>query len=325
LAIAVFHRILTDSRRGKLKRLVKNLLVLKYPVDLVYFPWLLSVGDFGSLMAAGVPGLVSCRGAQVSVAPFNPLRPGVRETLQEAFRFARRVHCVSHAILKEAAALGLRESKAEVIPPAVDVDLFNATEDKKTSTGNFEIVTTGSLIWRKGSEFALTAVRLMLKNGIPVHYTIIGDGPERQRILYTVLDLGLSGRVHLTGSLQPEKVSSFLQKANVFFLSSLSEGISNALLEAMACGLPVVCTDCAGISEAVTHKVDGYLVPVQDPVAAADALSLMYANKSLMKDMGNAARQKVLKEHALDTQITRFKKLMESTAAPIHRSPLTAR
>jgi len=104
----------------------------------------------------------------------------------------------------------------------------------------------------------------------------------------------------------------------VFLLSSLSEGISNAALEAMACGLPVVTTDCGGMREAVTDGIEGFVVPVRDPEAMAEALLRLWKDPELRRRMGEAARERVLREFRLDQQISAFlalfKDVIESSA-----------
>ena len=155
------------------------------------------------------------------------------------------------------------------------------------------------------------AVRLLLDQGIPAQFHIIGAGPDYSRLLYTIGDLHLEGNVHLHGRLAPLEVRNRLQEADVFLLSSLSEGISNAVLEAMACGLPVVTTDCGGMTEAVTDGVEGLVVPVRDPEAMAAALARLASEAKLSHHLGQAARQRILQEFTLDRQIEKFIELYQ--------------
>ncbi len=122
----------------------------------------------------------------------------------------------------------------------------------------------------------MLAIQQLKAAGVPVQYQIIGDGPERQRILYTIQDLGLQDCTQLLGRQPPTAVRELLQQADAFLLASLSEGIANVVLEAMACGLPVVTTDCGGMREAVTDGVEGFVTPVRDPNAMAQALEKLW-------------------------------------------------
>jgi colanic acid/amylovoran biosynthesis glycosyltransferase len=140
---------------------------------------------------------------------------------------------------------------------------------------------------------------------------VIGQGPEEQRLRYTIHDLGLEEQVQLLGKQPPEVVRTYLQAADAFLLSSLSEGIANAALEAMACGVPVVTTDCGGMREAVTHSVEGWLTPVRQPVAMAQALQKLWEDPALRPQMGTAGRHRVVKDFNLDQQISQFLDLFQ--------------
>lgn len=274
--------------------------------DLVYFPWNTAAISHLPLFDLGSPVVVSCRGSQVNIAPHNPRRASLREGLRETFERAVAVHCVSESIRQEATALGLHPAKSWVIRPAVDPDQFYPGGRQPAAGEICRIVTTGSIIWAKGYEYALLALRHLLDQGVPASLEIIGDGPERSHLVYTARDLQLASHVRLHGRLSPDRVRDRLQDADLFLLSSVSEGISNAVLEAMACGLPVVTTDCGGMREAVTDGCEGFVVPVRDSRAAAAAMARLASDPALRQRMGRAARERVLREFRLDQQIEQW-------------------
>jgi colanic acid/amylovoran biosynthesis glycosyltransferase len=264
-----------------------------------------------------IPVVVSCRGSQMKVAPHDPSRTGIVDGLAVTFRKATFVHCVSQDILNDALQLGLDPARAELIRPAVDTSFFAQAEagDPAGQTGPaFRVITTGGLNWKKGHEFALSALADLSRRGVPVRFEIVGDGPDRARILYTINDLGLNGAVELTGRLDPERVRDRLRAADVFLLSSVSEGISNSVLEAMACGLPVVTTDCGGMREAVSDGVEGFVVPVRAPAAMADALQALAVDGDLRRRMGRAGRARVVREFELSAQVEQFDRLCHRAA-----------
>jgi glycosyltransferase involved in cell wall biosynthesis len=160
----------------------------------------------------------------------------------------------------------------------------------------------------------LAGLRQLVDRGIPAHLTIIGDGPERWRLLYTVHDLKLNSVVEICGQMHPEQVRQRLQKADVFLLSSLSEGISNAVLEGMACGLPVVTSAVGGMAEAVTDGVEGFVVQARDPHVMAEALANIWYQPELRRTMGNAARARIISDFRLDQQIEAFVTLFRGVA-----------
>ena len=111
----------------------------------------------------------------------------------------------------------------------------------------------GRLHWKKGFDDGLRTAARLRARGIDVDYRIAGEGSEREKLEFLVHELGLGGSVTLLGVQTQEQVRDQLGRADALLLPSLSEGISNAVLEAMAAGLPVVTTDCGGMTEVVEH------------------------------------------------------------------------
>lgn len=284
--------------------------------DVIYFPWNATAITYAPLMEMA-PSVISCRGAQINVSPHNPDRAALRDGLRDTFARAAAVHCVSEAIRDEAARYGLDPAKAVVIRPAVDVEVFRpgvARDSYPVPGGVFRVVTTGAVIWRKGYEYALMGVRQLVERGVPIRFDIIGTGDETQRLLFTIQDLELGDRVRWLGRLPTAEVVSHLQAADAFLFSSLSEGIANAVLEAMACGLPVVTTSVGGMGEAVRDGVEGLLVPTYDASASAGALECLWHEPGLRARMGAAGRARVERDFRLDDQVAAFADLFRRIA-----------
>jgi len=297
--------------QGGKAHLLRNLLpLLARDFDAFYFPWNGTAIDYLPLFGLGTPTLLSCRGSHVLVAPHNPERQHLRASMPPLFAAATAVHGVSRDILRAAERLGLDSSKAEVIHPAVDTDFFAPPKAKPVAppAGSevLRLIGTGSLIWPKGFEYALRALAELHRRGRKAHLTLIGEGQDRQRLLFAAFDLGLEEAVALVGRKSPAEVRDLLQASDIFLLPSLSEGISNAALEAMACGLPVVASDCGGMSEAIEDGIDGLLLPPRDPHAIADAVEKLADDESLRCRLGRAARERVLREFGIEGQITAF-------------------
>ena len=281
--------------------------------DVLYFPWNSAAIDYLPLFQIGMPVLVSCRGSQINVAPYDPRR-GVARGLPATFARATAVHCISGAIEKEAQQFGLDPAKAKVIHPGIDPDFFSPAEARERDAV-VRLIAVGSLVWVKGTTYALEAVRKLVDRGVPVHLSLIGDGPARQRILFTIDDLGLRDHVELLGALPPIAVRDRLRKSDVFILPSLSEGFCNAAVEAMACGLPVVMTNCGGVREGVTEGLEGFIVPVREPEAMAAAIERLAKDVPLRARMGKAARARVLSQFSLSRHVSAFVALLEEVRA----------
>lgn len=282
--------------------------------DVVHFEWTLAAVPCLPLLEGRRRwhAVVSCRGSHVLIAPVNPRRAAEAGRLRDVFQQSCRVHAVSAAILEEAAALGMEPGQGIVIRPAVDPALF-VPQPKAGGSAPLQVMMTGALIWRKAMEYALLAFRLALDRGLEARLVVTGGAgkEERARFLYTVQDLHLEDRVSWLGVQPPEAVAEELRAADIFLHTSHSEGISNAVLEAMACGLPVACTDAGGMREAVRDGIDGFLVPVRDVEAMAEALVKLGQDAELRRRMGEAARERVLEEFTLERQTREWRALYE--------------
>lgn len=305
----------STSRREALLLFASVLPIFNAKPDIVHFEWnsaAITYLPFYDLF--NCPVVISNRGAQVQIVPHNPRRAEMKDGLAKSFRQAAAVHCVSKVICDEAITYGMNPEKAWIIRPAVDPDFFTLFTGDKPQNEVFTILSTGSIIWRKGYEYALVAIRMLVDQGVDVRYKIVGDGVELQRVLYTIDDLSLRGHVQVLGKQTPEQVREHLQQADAFLLASLSEGIANAVLEAMACGLPIVTTDCGGMREAVRDGIEGFVVPVRAPDAMAHALEKLAGDVALRRAMGVASRQRILEQFTLAQQIEQFKAMYFSLA-----------
>ena len=268
--------------------------------DLVYFPWNSAAVDHSALMDI-FPAVVSCRGSQILIAPTSPWRRDMVEGFPAMFNRAAGVHCVSEDILHAATALGLDAAKARVVNPAVDPAVFFPPEGR--SEGPVEILSVGSLLWRKGFEDALVAMGHLRDAGVDFRYHLVGHGPDRQRLRFAVDDLDLTDRVVFHGAQTPSQVRDHMQRCHIYVLSSVCEGIANVVLEAMACGMAVVSTRCGGMEEAVEHETHGLLVPTRDPEAMAEAVRRLAEDAELRRRLGEVARRRIERDFRLDDQV----------------------
>jgi glycosyltransferase involved in cell wall biosynthesis len=304
-------------RHGGTKGLLKMCLPLaRLRPDVVQFEWNIAAVDHLPLFGVWpCPVVTSCRGSDVTVYPHVPsLRP-YAERLPEVMRNAFTVHCVSQALVREAHDFGLDAGKARVIRPAVDPLAFRPQPPNGRPVPDvLRVLMVGGLRWEKGHEYALEAVRHVADRGVAIQLDLVGDPPDRAamasdeqaRIMHTVADLGLEANVTLRGGEPPEQVSRRLAAADVLLHPSVAEGIPNVVLEAMACGIPVVATNVGGVSEVVTDGVEGLVVDARNPEALAQALVRLAAEPTLRARMGAAGRDRIERDFTLDSQLEHF-------------------
>ena len=133
---------------------------------------------------------------------------------------------------------------------------------------------------------------------------LVGDGPELAAVQAALRTRGLDERCWLPGA--RHDVPACLQAFDLLCLPSLAEGISNAILEAMAAGLPVVATDVGGNRELVAHGETGRLVASGDATALADAIEAYFADPALLRAQAQAARTRAVTQFSLDVMVERY-------------------
>ncbi len=188
---------------------------------------------------------------------------------------------------------GVSGRKIRVIHNGVDVTAITPG-DRFTRAPGSRAVSVGRLAAVKDYPTLLRATRLVVDALPSFRLELVGDGPERAALERLRLDLGLEGEVSFLG--ERHDVLERLRAADVFALSSTSEGLSLGLLEALAAGLPIVATRVGGNAEIVTDGETGRLVPPADPTALATALLACLTDPPLLVAMGRAARRRA-EEH----------------------------
>lgn len=279
--------------------------------DLLHYQWPGHLIAYGCLARRfKKPMVLSLRGRQINIVPFMPGQNGYVRQLRKWLPACHGYHGVSDAILNDGEPFGLVRQRAKVIRPAIDPGFFTPASSPPASAP-VQIAMVGALIWRKGYECALMAFGRLLEKAPEARLVIVGDGEEKDRIEHTARDLGIFDRIVLAGKLDPAGVRKVLWRSHLFLHASLSEGLANVTLEAMACGLPVVATDAGGMREAIDDGVNGFLVPLRDTEAMADRLAGLSANPALRAEMGRNARARALRDFDLKDQGWKFIELYQ--------------
>jgi glycosyltransferase involved in cell wall biosynthesis len=155
-----------------------------------------------------------------------------------------------------------------------------------------------ALAAHKGQRHLVTAAAHVVRELPDTRFLIVGDGELREPLERQIRDLGLERHVLLTGF--RSDVVGIVKSLDVFVMSSVTEGLGSAILEAMACRRPVVATRAGGIPEAVVDGTTGLLVPPQDDRALADAIVCLLKDPALRTRFGEAGRARVLERFSVD-------------------------
>ena len=218
----------------------------------------------------GVPYTLSLRGSDIQVLP-NQSAEQKNSTIS-ALQNARRIHavcdCLGGGAKKIAGSQLAPQTIYTTIPIPDKLPQWLGAKNKE----ELHFVSSGRLMWRKGFSQLLVAVRYLLDRGESVKLTIVGNGPEIDFILYMRNILNLESHISLVGKLNYKEFSQLLSNAHAYVQSSIAEGLSNALVEAMANGVPVFATDVDGTGEVIEDGVTGFLLPPLQPEKWADIL-----------------------------------------------------
>ena len=183
----------------------------------------------------------------------------------------------------------LSEAAVRVIANGVDTRFWSPGESRARSPN---LVSVGRLEAVKGYDLLIDAVYRLHRRGMPVGLTLIGSGSQEPLLRGQAERLGLGGHVRFAGSLDPDAVREQLRESGVFVLSSRSEGMPLALMEAMACAVPCVATRVGGITEFAQGVVP--LVEPGNPEALAQTIALLLADPLRGQELGEAGRRKVM-------------------------------
>lgn len=296
-----------ETRYGWTPDLLGKRRALLRAADVYHFQWPHNLSRYVRVIRPfNKPAVLSLRGRAINIVPYIPGYESFARALRQTLPMCSGYHCVSKAILREGALFGLVPERARVIYTALDLSFFTLAENPPAPEP-LQIVMIGALSWYKGYEYAVCALeRLVKEHGLNARLVIIGEGEDRDRIRYTAADLGVTDRVILTGKLPPDGVRRLLHESHILLHTALSEGIANAVVEGMACGLPVVTARSGGMDEAVSDGVEGFVTPPRDVRAMAAALARLAGDPALRRQLGLAGRERALKQFAPDRQAAEF-------------------
>jgi phosphatidyl-myo-inositol dimannoside synthase len=176
-----------------------------------------------------------------------------------------------------------------LIPNGVDVSAFKSNQ-AMTEASTLRILCVGRLIERKGQHHLIEAVKRLTDEEIDVRLDLVGTGDTRPANEAQAARLGLADRVRFLGYVQREEIAEYYAAAHVFVLPSYNEGMSVALLEAMAAGLPVIVTPTGGTAELVSSGLNGFIVNWGDVDDLARHLRKLAHDRSLVRQMGKESR-----------------------------------
>lgn len=286
-----------------LKQILANQFLLSEKLDWLHFGFgTMALGRENIATAIGAKMAVSFRGFDIGIYPIK--NPNCYDLL---FKKVDRVHVISDDLTQLLYKHGLGKEKDVIkITPAIDTSFFEYVEQPQNTI--IQLATIARLHWKKGLEHTIEALAQLKNEGIDFHYTVVGDGSEKERLQFAVYQLGLSEYVTFAGKLSSEQVKKTLSTTDFYLQYSIQEGFCNAVLEAQAMGLLCIVSNAEGLSENVIDHQTGFVVEKQNPSLLyekiKEVIDLPEEQKSVMR---NQSVLRIQKEFNLEKQKQAFK------------------
>ena len=262
--------------RGAL-RAVKSLIDNGFDFDLIDAHYFYPDGVAAVMLGErfGKPVTITARGTDINLIAQIGV-PG--KMIREAAGRAAGVIAVSRALEGGLAGIGVNSDRITVLRNGVDLDLFRPI-DRAASRSKFALnaptlLFVGNLVRLKGHDLVIRALRTLPE----VDLLIVGSGPEEVRLRGLARELGVSTRVRFMGPVPHEQLAELYSAADALVLASSREGWPNVLLEAMACGTPVIASNVGGIPEIVATPEAGVLMRERSAEGIADAVRALLSH-----------------------------------------------
>lgn len=287
---------LASGRRKQLQKQNLQFVLNKIAPDIIHLQWVSVIPWFEEeLKKQKYPIVMSQLGFHINVRPF--VNNKNYNYLKSWYPKMAGFHSVSKAISNTGDKIWNTPSKIDkVVYTGLFLKEIPFSQEYKVSKP-LQLLSIGRAHWIKGYDYAIKTCAILKENSIPFQYTIIG-GEGDEELQFLIADHGLKDCVQLKSQVSQNEVFSMMRGSSILLMPSLDEGIPNVVVEAMAIGLPVISTDCGGVSELISNGLDGWIVPIRNPKAMADAIfnffDFPYAE---IENIRLAARKKVEQQH----------------------------
>lgn len=233
-----------------------------------------------------------------------------------------RIHAVCRQTYYQAIGLGVDADRISCIPNGVDTKVFRPAAARTPvlrdalgiDAGAPLVGFVGRLSPEKGPDLFVRVASIAHRQAPQAHFVLIGDGPMRAELDAQIRDAGLQAHVHLAGL--RDDLAQCYGELDLLASTSRSEAMPLALMEGMACGVPIVATRVGGVPDLIVHGSTGFLAGFCDCRAAAEAIVDLLAAPDRRRRMAEASRALALRRFDLDDSVAQVSQLLARLAAP---------
>ena len=187
----------------------------------------------------------------------------------------------------------------EVIPNGLDCTLFSRKEQYSEKIKKF--VTVTRLIECKNIELSMRAFKKVHEMHPDITLDIIGEGYLRKSLEKVIREEEMTEYICLKGYMEPTEIAAKLKEYDLFYLLTIADSFGQVFIEAMACGLPIICADIGGPKEIVVNGVTGLSVVPNDEESTVKALEYAIRHPKVMKEYGENGYQRVVNEYSIES------------------------
>ncbi len=228
---------------------------------------------------------------ELNLEPIIPSENTIRKELEE-YNLADYISVPSEFVKKTFIMYGIDEKKIIKVPYGVNLNEFNLDRPRQNEKKKFRIISVGTVSIRKGSHYLIKAfTELNLKNAELIFVGSIEH--DFKKLLKNFINLK---NVKFIKKQKQEDLKNYYNEADIFVQCSLEEGLAVVQAQAMACGLPVICTENTGGSEIIDDGVNGFVIPIRNINILKDKILIFYSNEDKLKKMSFLAHQKAQKD-----------------------------
>ena len=263
IKLAINYRRLPKSD-SIINMLSKTLPVIINLPDIFHIQWAKSLPYWYFLKEVfQIKIILSLRGSHIHYAPIAD------KNLAKQYNFyfpkVDQMHAVSNHIVSKAIKYGADKKKIKVIYSCLNFDLIRKYKKNQLDTHKpYRFISVGRSHWVKGYHYSLSAIHRLIQKNILIQYNIICNNEPSEELLFQISDLSLEKNVIVQKLSSQEQVYKKMKESDCFILPSVNEGISNAVIESMLIGLPVISSNCGGMEEVIRDGDNGFLYENRD-------------------------------------------------------------
>ena len=290
-------------------------MIKKIHPDIFHAHYVSHYGIYGALTNF-TPFVVTAWGSDILIDPKKSII--TKYFVKYALKKADLITADSVSLIKAIRRLGVDGEKIKLIIHGVDLRLFHPVEDNEIYKKELHIpedyqivISTRNLkpVYDIGT--LIKAIPYVINKYPNTYFLIIGEGILKHQLEEMVYKLGVAKNVRFVGLVPNRKIPTFLKASDIYVSTSLSDTRSVSMLEAMACGLPIVTTDLEANKECIKNGIGGYLIPKKNYKVLAEKIIYLLGNKDIRKRFGVINRKYVEREGNYEKEMRKMEKLYE--------------